>query len=200
MADYSCPARTPKTWPAAKQTTTVGSAEWNVPVDAVMVSRLFRALEMLNRQSKPFEVYRIKLRSLKPLLFQDEYNTLMCGIDSLEEDVTQFLAHVYESNEFMELISGQVRKIGTVLDLADAIREMDKRVSEFRRIYDAKIADLLSATQIRARNLRCEGYRPSCSPLSGKGETYIPCAMIKAKGFMKQAKCRYSQWTGDDDA
>ena len=195
--DYTCPIRKLKQWKNAKQMTTIGSPDkWNEAVDAKIVTNLFHGLEMLNRQTKPFDVYRKKLRGLKSLLFQDEYNSLMCDIDILEEDLTQFLAHIYSSNEFMELISGSVRKIGTILDLADAIREMDKRLIEFRRIYDLQISELLSSAKINSRNERCKTYRPSCAPPVGSQEK-IPCKMLKSQGVLKTAKCRYIQWTGN---
>lgn len=165
---------------------------WNTAVDATTAKNLIHAVDVLHSQSPAISVARSKVHNLRDLLFEDEYASLMCDIDAVESELKSFLQHIYDNGQFTEMISGQVRTMGTILDVAEAIREFDKRITEFRLVFDKRIADLTSPAAAQVRKARCKAARPSCTPPPGSPPNALfPCAISKPKGVLKRSKCRY---------
>ena len=160
----------------------MANQSWNTDLDEQYVADLFHAFEFLNSQSNVFDVYRNKIKGIQSLLFKDELDTFLDGINGIEQEYKKFLTSIYDNNEFIELVSGRRRKILKTLDLADGIREMNKRLSDFQDTYDNLIQYLVSGEANKKRDDKCKRY------------SYQECATRKPcqvkKGFFVNS-CRY---------
>lgn len=154
--NYQCAHENKNPYIFAPSIPSLENNNWNIKVDNLIVKNLFTALVYLNNNPNIFNIYREKIFGLKILFFPDEYNNLMCDIDNFENNFNFFISTIQEKIFFNEFASGNIHPIDSVLDIAEAIREMYKRLDTFKVTFDLQIQIATSNEENDKRDKRCQ--------------------------------------------